>query len=51
MKLDNAIRTALEYEAGVQKAYREAMDKTSDEAGKRVFRALGDEEMGHIQYL
>ncbi len=51
MKLDNAIRTALEYETGVHKAYREAMDKTSDEAGKRVFRALGDEEMGHIEYL
>jgi rubrerythrin len=51
MKLDNAIRTALEYEAGVHKAYREAMDKTSDEAGKRVFRALADEEMGHIKYL
>jgi rubrerythrin len=51
MKLDNAVRTALEYETGVHKAYREAMDKTSDEAGKRVFRALGDEEMGHIEYL
>src|SRR5271169_6743370 len=51
MKLDNAIRTALEYEAGVHKAYREAMDKTSDEVGKRVFRALGEEELGHIKYL
>ena len=51
MKLDNAIRKALEYEAGVHKAYREAMDKTSDETGKRVFRALADEEMGHIKYL
>jgi rubrerythrin len=51
MKLDSAIRTALEYEAGVHKAYREAIDKTSDEAGKRVFRALAEEEMGHIKYL
>jgi len=51
MKLDSAIRTALEYEAGVYKAYREAVEKTSDEAGKRVFRALAEEEMGHIQYL
>ncbi|MGD0511340.1 MAG: hypothetical protein ABSA33_05895 [Candidatus Micrarchaeaceae archaeon] len=49
--MDNAIRTALEYEAGVHKAYLEAMDKTSNEAGKRVFRALADEEMGHIKYL
>jgi rubrerythrin len=51
MKLDNAIRTALEYEAGVHKAYREAMDKTSDEAGKRVFKALAEEELGHMKYL
>jgi rubrerythrin len=27
------------------------MDKTSDEAGKRIFRALADEEFGHIKYL
>lgn len=51
MKLDNAIRTALEHEAGVHKAYREAMSKTSDETGKRIFGALADEEMGHITYL
>ena len=51
MKLDTAIRTALEYEAGVHKAYRDAMDKTSDEAGKRVFKALAEEEKGHIKYL
>ena len=51
MKLDKAIRTALEFEAGVHKAYREAMDKTADEAGKRVFKALADEEKGHIKYL
>ena len=50
MKLDTAIRTALEYEAGVHKAYRDAMDKTSDEAGKRVFKALAEEEKGHIKY-
>lgn len=51
MKLDNAIRTALEHEAGVHNAYLEAMNKTSDEAGKRVFKALADEEMSHIKYL
>ena len=51
MKLDTAIRTALEYEAGVHKAYSDAMKKTSDEAGKRVFKSLADEEMGHIRYL
>ncbi len=51
MKLDNAIKTALQYEAGVYKAYLEAAGKASDEAGKRIFRALEEEEMGNIQYL
>jgi rubrerythrin len=51
MELDHAIRTALEHEAGVHKAYLNAVEKTDDEAGKRVFKALADEEMHHIKYL
>jgi rubrerythrin len=51
MKLDSAIKIALEHEAGVHKAYLDAVNKTSDEAGKRIFKALADEEMGHITYL
>jgi rubrerythrin len=51
MKLDSAIRTALEYEAGVYKAYREAVEKTTDAEGKRVFHALAKEEAAHIGYL
>ncbi len=51
MKLDNAIKTALEYEAGVHKIYLEAMNKTSDPAAKRIFEVLCKEEMGHLEYL
>lgn len=51
MKLDNAIKTALEYEAGVHKIYLEAMEKTEDEAAKRIFRVLCEEEVGHLKYL
>ncbi len=51
MKLDAAIRTALEHEGGVHKAYLYAMEQTADPAGKRVFAALAEEEMGHIKYL
>ncbi len=51
MKLENAMKTALELEAGVHKAYLEAVAKSSDEAGKRIFKGLADEEMGHIKYL
>jgi rubrerythrin len=51
MKLDDAIKMALEYEAGVQKVYLEAMKKSADETAKRIFRVLCEEEMGHLAYL
>jgi len=51
MKLDTAIKTALEHEAGVHKAYLDAANKCADETGKHIFKALADEEMGHIKYL
>jgi len=51
MNLDEAIRAALEYEGGVHRTYREAMDKATNPVAKRVFKVLCDEEMGHIDYL
>jgi len=51
MKLQNAIETALEYEAGVHKIYLEAMNKTKDESAKRIFTMLCKEEMDHLDYL
>ena len=51
MKLDNAIKTALEFEAGVHKIYLEAMKKTADPSAKRIFKVLCEEEMGHLKYL
>ena len=51
MKLDQAIRTALEYETGVHRTYMEAMEKTSDGSAKRIFEVLGEEERQHIAYL
>jgi rubrerythrin len=51
MKLDHAIKLALEYESGVHQIYLEAMNKTADETAKRIFRVLCEEEMGHLKYL
>lgn len=51
MKLQDAIKTALEYEAGVYKIYLEAMNKTEKEPAKRVFKLLCEEESGHLKYL
>lgn len=51
MKLQEAIKTALEYEAGVHKIYLEAMNKTENEKAKRIFKMLGEEELAHLHYL
>jgi rubrerythrin len=51
MKLETAIKTALEFEIGVHKTYLEAMGKTADEKAKRIFRVLSQEEEGHVAYL
>jgi rubrerythrin len=51
MKLDEAIKIALEYEVGVHGIYLEAIDKTADPDGQRIFKVLCDEEMGHVAYL
>lgn len=51
MNLNEAIRTALEYEGRVHKTYQDAMAAAVSDAGKRVFKTLCDEEMGHIKYL
>jgi rubrerythrin len=51
MKLDNAIKTALEYEEGVHEVYLEAMKKAGSAAAQRIFKVLCDEEQGHLLYL
>ena len=51
MKLDEAIRAAIEYEGGVHRTYVEAMERATDAVGKRIFKVLCDEEMGHLKYL
>lgn len=51
MKLDEAIKTALEYEAGVHRVYLDAMGQTADPKAQRIFKVLCDEEMGHLEYL
>jgi rubrerythrin len=51
MNLDEAIQAALDFEGGVHRTYQHAMEKVTDEVGRRVFKVLCDEEMGHIEYL
>jgi bacterioferritin (cytochrome b1) len=51
MTVEEAIKTALEYEVKVRDSYLNAIDSIKDETGQHVFRVLGGEEQGHIDYL
>jgi rubrerythrin len=51
MTLEEAIKTAIEYETKIRDVYREAVQGVADEAGKRIFGALEKDEQHHIDYL
>jgi bacterioferritin (cytochrome b1) len=51
MTLEQAIKTAIEYETRVRDAYLDSIDNIADETGQRVFEVLGKEEQEHINYL
>ncbi|MBW2455080.1 MAG: hypothetical protein JRI68_11245 [Deltaproteobacteria bacterium] len=51
MDLEQAIKTAIEYEEKVVKTYDVAQSKATNEVGKRVFGFLADEERRHVEYL
>jgi rubrerythrin len=51
MTLEEAIRTAIDYEVQARNAYQQAAESVSDPVGKRILKALADDEQIHIQYL
>ena len=51
MTLEEAIKTALDYETRIRDIYREAAEKISDPRGKKILHFLGDDEQLHIEYL
>ena len=51
MTLEEAIKTAVEYETRIRDIYREAEAAVDDETGQKIFAALGDDEQNHIDYL
>ncbi len=51
MTVEEALKTAIEYENRVTDVYRDARDKIEDPVGQRVFRLLALEEEGHVAYL
>ena len=51
MTLEEAIKTAIDYEIRVRDAYLGNLNEITDATGRRVFEVLGKEEQGHIDYL
>jgi rubrerythrin len=51
MTIEEALRTALEYEAKVRAVYSDAVSRASDPVAKKVFGVLADEEQSHLHYL
>ena len=51
MTLEEAIKTAIEFEENVRDVYVHARDNSVNEVGKRVFTVLANEEQGHVDYL
>ena len=51
MTLEEAIKTALDYENRIRDLYREGAEQTKDPTGKKIFRALADDEQRHVDYL
>ncbi len=51
MALEEAIKTAIDYETKVHDTYLDNVGSIADATGRRVFEVLGTEEQGHIDYL
>ena len=51
MTIEEAIKTAIQYEAKVRDVYTEAVKNITDPAAKRILKVLADEEHRHVEYL
>lgn len=51
MTLEEALKTALSFEKRVHQTYLDAVSLAKDAVGRRVFKVLAREELGHISYL
>jgi len=51
MTVEEAIKTAIEYETRVRDLYAGALKKATDDNGRRIFKLMSDEEQHHLDYL
>lgn len=51
MSLEQAVKTAISLEGKIRDLYVQSYDECPDEAGKRFFAMLRDDEQYHMEYL
>ncbi len=51
MRVEQAIKTALEFETKVRESYAQAAGKATDAAAKKALLTLAEEEQSHLDYL
>jgi len=51
MTLEEAIKTAIQYETKIRDVYRAAAKKVSEPAGKSFLETMGEDEQRHLDYL
>jgi rubrerythrin len=51
MTIEEAIKTAIQYEKKVVQVYEEAVRASEDETGKKIYAVLAKEERQHVDYL
>lgn len=51
MEIEEAIKTAIQYEKRVVQVYEEAARLSLDPTGRKIFGALAKEEQQHVDYL
>jgi len=51
MNLEEAIKTAIDYETRIRDIYLEGAGKIDEKDGNTFFEALGKDEQGHLDYL
>lgn len=51
MNVEEALKTAIEYETELRDIYFEAAEAEDDGKGRQFFQAMGKDEQGHLDYL
>lgn len=51
MRIEEAIKTAIEFEKGIRDLYHQAADAVGNRVGENLMRSLAEDEQNHVDYL